>query len=94
MCAVSIGDSLTGLHNGRSFTTTGMSSDELKTVEDANCAEIFKGGWWYGHCLEANLNGHYYPGSANDHDNFGLVWKSWHGVKYSLKATKMMMRPA
>lgn len=49
------GDSLQ-YHNNMHFTTKDQDNDIHTT---SNCAESCKGGWWYGSCHRANLNGLY-----------------------------------
>ncbi|KAM5135076.1 ficolin-2-like [Mantella aurantiaca] len=44
-------------HKDMSFTTLDQDNDKRST---ANCAQQFKGGWWYNECYHANLNGLYY----------------------------------
>jgi len=76
-------------HSGRNFTTFDADYDQRP---NDNCAERFKGGWWYGRCHTANLNGLYLGGP---HDSYadGMEWLSWHGYYYSLKFTEMKIRP-
>ena len=84
------GDSLNHLHqnnNGMMFTTYDRDQD----VYWANCAEMWKGAWWYHSCHEANLNGLYLGGPVQEYAK-GITWNGWHGQKYSLKATKLMLR--
>lgn len=38
------GDGLTGLHDGAKFSTIDQDNSE----RGVNCAESYKGGWWYG----------------------------------------------
>lgn len=42
-------------------------------------------------CIEANLNGIYQVDPFNN-NYVGVIWEKWLG-DYSLKATKMMIRP-
>lgn len=42
-------------------------------------------------CIEANLNGVYRQNPWNN-NYVGIIWEKWTG-DYSLKATKMMIRP-
>ncbi|GFR75622.1 tenascin-R [Elysia marginata] len=48
------GDSL-GFHTNTQFSTFDRDNDQ----KDANCAQLYFGGWWYGKriCHECNLNG-------------------------------------
>ncbi|KAK3106413.1 hypothetical protein FSP39_019450 [Pinctada imbricata] len=79
------GDSMTS-HNGAQFYTK-----DRDTSGAIQCADRFKGGWWYKMCHAANLNGLYLSGT---HSTFadGIEWKTWHGYNYSLKFTEMKMR--
>ncbi|XP_028898093.2 fibrinogen C domain-containing protein 1 isoform X1 [Zeugodacus cucurbitae] len=84
------GDSLTGLHDGCKFSTHDQDNSERGT----NCAEVYKGGWWFGKelCLKSSLNGAYKDKSSTDYGQ-GLIWTSWHGYTYSLKYVHMAIRP-
>ncbi|XP_041372459.1 techylectin-5A-like [Gigantopelta aegis] len=82
------GDSFSG-HSGYNFTTT---DKDLDTDGSSNCAERFKGAWWYNKCYSSNLNGLYlssFPSPVSK----GLIWRAWHGLQYSLKRTTMKIRP-
>ncbi|XP_038067000.1 fibrinogen-like protein 1 [Patiria miniata] len=83
------GDSLTDSHQ-RFFTTRDQDNDDSGGL---NCAETFKGGWWYKKCkaLGSNLNGLYYS-SPSVGEYFGIQWVSWKGETYSLKSCEMKMR--
>ena len=82
------GDSLS-YHNNCPFTTVNMDNDNLP---DSNCAKKFKGAWWYKNCLYSNLNGYYYYGPMSTEAD-GVIWVTWKGNYYSLKATEMKIRP-
>ena len=81
------GDALT-YHNGVRFSTRDRDQD----TDSTNCAERFKGGWWYKNCHHSNLNGLYHEGS---HESFadGVNWKQWKGYHESLTWTEMKFRP-
>ena len=61
------GDSLS-YHNGKEFTTLYNDNDSSFT----NCAFHNGGGWWFGDCDEANLNGHW-----ADSDGKEVEWQSF-----------------
>ena len=60
------GDSLRR-HNGRHFSTYDRDNDE----SSSNCAENYKGAWWYFSCHDSDLNGKW-----GDSDWKGLNWKA------------------
>ncbi|XP_048358318.1 ryncolin-3-like isoform X1 [Sphaerodactylus townsendi] len=82
-----MGDSLT-VHNQMAFSTHERDNDISYT---ANCAELYKGGWWYKECHMSNLNGLYLKG---DHSSYadGINWKSGKGYHYSYKYIAMKVR--
>ena len=73
------------MHNGMPFSTRDRDNDN----RGGNCANIYKGGWWYNSCLAANLNGEYL-GPSGDSPS-GMVWYTLRGWK-SLQSTQMKMR--
>lgn len=79
-----------GTHDSHSFSTHDADHD---TDTSSNCAERFRGAWWYYKCHISNLNGYQHVGQ---HDSFadGINWKHWKGYHYSLQETTMMIRPA
>ncbi|XP_063437590.1 ficolin-2-like isoform X2 [Mytilus trossulus] len=87
-----LGDSLTinGTrdHNGMMFSTKDRDNDRYT---DYDCAQKYKGAWWFNACHWANLNGAYLGGP---HLTFadGIEWYTWKGYRYSLKSTKMMFK--
>ena len=89
------GDSLRS-HNGQPFTTIDNDNDILETD---NCAEKYKGGWWYRSCLNSNLNGLYLNGDhTGSQRGQGMVWKHWFedtptGLHYSFLSSVMKIRP-
>ena len=75
-------------HNGQQFSTRDQDND---VNSNENCAQQFKGGWWYVACHSSNLNGLYHGGSHTSSTD-GVNWRSWRGYYYSLKFTKMKLR--
>ncbi|XP_075542577.1 techylectin-5A-like [Dermacentor variabilis] len=79
--------------NGHNFSTFDRDNDS----GPANCAAMYRGGWWYSQCHAANLNGLNLNGP---HDSYadGIEWsvrgqpgRLYH---YSYPAIEMMIRPA
>ena len=83
-------DSLIGRHNGMMFSTFDR---EHGTHSKNNCAERFKGGWWYCDCQSSNLNGPY--GAYDDvKRNLGMTWKTWRDESVFMRFTEMKIRRA
>ncbi|XP_063594760.1 techylectin-5A-like [Penaeus indicus] len=81
------GDSVTG-HSGNRFSTKDRDHD----LADLNCAQSYKGAWWYTKCHSTNLNGVYYRGHHESYAD-GINWVNWHGHHYSLKTVTMKIKP-
>ncbi|KAG8447446.1 hypothetical protein GDO86_014797, partial [Hymenochirus boettgeri] len=81
------GDSLSG-HKNKPFSTKDRDNDASST----NCAERYRGAWWYSQCHVSNLNGLYLRGNHSSFAN-GINWKSGRGHHYSYKVTEMKFRP-
>lgn len=90
-------------HNEQQFSTLDADNDSYSPVENqnasTNCAERYRGGWWYKACHRdgSNLNGLYY--SSGDYSGKsayedGITWHLWRGLWYSLKTIEMKISPA
>lgn len=85
----SAGDALRP-HRSMYFSTKDKDNDKSKS----NCAERFKGGWWYKSCLYCNLNGEYINREDRAPHHFGIVWqKKKLGEETSLKFSEMKLKP-
>lgn len=83
-------------HEGMKFSTFDKDNDQW----EESCAEMYGGGWWYNNCQRANLNGVYYKGGKYDPGSNapyeienGVVWLTYRPADYSLKTTRMKIRP-
>ncbi|KAL5518041.1 hypothetical protein EMCRGX_G003709 [Ephydatia muelleri] len=86
------GDSMS-YHNGMKFSTYDQDND----MANENCAQSYKGAWWYKYCHESNLNGAYLgtPANGGTIPSYadGVIWlhlKDSH--YYSVKGDVMMVR--
>lgn len=80
------------LSRGCKFSTYDHDADESMS---RNCGEMYRGGWWFWDCAQANLNGEYLipPGSKSVHDiGFGgFIYYAFKGTD-TLKSSRIMFR--
>ena len=86
------GDSMS-YHNGMKFSTYDQDND----VTPQNCAQVYKGAWWYKDCHTSNLNGAYLgtPSNGGTITSFadGVIWLHLkNSYYYSVKGDVMMVR--
>ena len=81
------GDRLT-YHNGQMFSTYDQDHDSLRK----NCADEFRGGWWFKHCHNVNLNGEYLTGGVIDEIGVTWVHAKPRGGWYSFKVAEMKLK--
>ncbi|KFP79983.1 Angiopoietin-4, partial [Acanthisitta chloris] len=74
---------------GTRFSTRDADNDNCL----CKCAQMLSGGWWFDACGLSNLNGIYYPARNNIRKLNGIRWHHFQGPSYSLKGTRMMIRP-
>ncbi|KAM6248347.1 angiopoietin-4 [Porphyrio hochstetteri] len=75
---------------GTRFSTRDNDNDNCL----CKCAQMLSGGWWFDACGLSNLNGIYYPAQHNIRKLNGIRWHHFQGPSYSLKGTRMLIRPA
>ncbi|NWH22609.1 ANGP4 protein, partial [Grus americana] len=75
---------------GTRFSTRDADNDNCL----CKCAQMLSGGWWFDACGLSNLNGIYYPAQHNIRKLNGIRWHHFQGPSYSLKGTRMLIRPA
>nr|XP_020039067.1 angiopoietin-4 [Castor canadensis] len=71
------------------FSTSDADNDNCF----CKCAQMMSGGWWFDACGLSNLNGIFYPVDQHIRKLNGIRWHYFSGPSYSLRATRMMMRP-
>ncbi|XP_031139884.1 angiopoietin-related protein 3 [Sander lucioperca] len=78
---------------GMRFSVKDRNDDNHR---NSNCARSYTGGWWFNACGENNLNGRYLWSRAKGRSmrRKGIHWKPGTGPSYSLKMTKITVRPA
>ncbi|XP_063846633.1 ficolin-1-like isoform X1 [Scylla paramamosain] len=76
-------------HHYNQFST----HDDDNARSSHNCAQKYRGAFWYNDCHHSNLNGYQYVGNHTTHAD-GINWFHWKGHRYSLKRTSMMIRPS
>ncbi|KAM6939018.1 angiopoietin-related protein 3 isoform 1-T1 [Lycodopsis pacificus] len=78
---------------GMRFSTKNRNNDNHR---NANCARSYTGGWWFNACRENNLNGRYswLRAKGRSMRRKAIYWKPGTGSSYSLKMTKITVRPA
>ena len=69
------------------FSTKDQDSD----LNNASCAQHYKGAWWYNNCHASNLNGLYLNGQHASYAD-GVNWFAFRGYKYALKRTEMKVK--
>ncbi|XP_052888208.1 microfibril-associated glycoprotein 4-like [Anopheles moucheti] len=75
-------------HKNEFFSTYDQNNDKSYKYP---CAVTYGGAWWFKKCYHSHLNGEYLKGKSNQ--LAGIVWYTFRGHYYSLKSTKMMVRP-
>ncbi|XP_040895538.1 angiopoietin-related protein 3 [Toxotes jaculatrix] len=78
---------------GTRFSTKDRNHNNYRSP---NCARSYTGGWWFNGCGETNLNGRYLwlRSKGRSLKRKGLHWRPGTGPSYTLKMTKITMRPA
>ena len=75
------------LHYGMTFSTKDRDNDKTKN----NCASVYKGGWWYNHCHNVNINGLYLHNGTYINPK-GISWYNRFNEHYGMKTTEMKVR--
>ena len=79
------GDSLR-YHNRVQFSTKDRDNDE----NAGDCANHFRGAWWFKACYNSHLNGFYR--NTTKVDRSGIEWNRWKGIDL-IRRTVMKISP-
>ena len=84
------GDSISGGHslNGMAFTTHDRDNNLSSGV---NCAQHWKGGWWFNNCMWSQLNGIYHH-DTTPRGGEAVYWETFTTSTCSLKFAEMKLR--
>ena len=74
--------------NGMPFSTHDRDNDKWS---GANCAQRWKGGWWYNNCMHSQLNGIYHH-DTTPRNLEAVLWHTFIGSNHSLKFAEMKLR--
>ena len=78
-------------HSGMKFSTKNQDNDINVIRSNTNCANLYKGAWWYTNCHNSNLNGQYLSGDLTSFAD-GVIWRTFKGYYYSLKVSEMKLQ--
>ena len=83
------GDSISSGHslNGMAFSTHDRDND----LSRSNCAQDWKGGWWYNDCIWSQLNGMYHH-ATTPREYEAVYWYTFTTGTRSLKFAEMKLR--
>jgi hypothetical protein len=86
------GNSLGNYANNAFFSTVDVDNDSRSS---GACTQVYNpGGWWFTNCINSDLNGPYTSNGRARRSQGGVYWSGWRGSSYSLKTSKMMIKPA
>ena len=80
-------------HSGQEFSTVDRDNDQLTDPADqsGHCGRHYSSGFWFRACFNFNPNAPYSSQSLVPPYQ-GIIWKEWHGSRYSLKHVEMKFR--
>ena len=73
--------------NSVAFTTPDRDND---LVVGYNCAQSYKGGWWFNACTNSQLNGIYHHDTTKEGEH--VFWYTFTGFNCSLKFVEIGLK--
>uniref|UniRef100_A0A182JT07 Fibrinogen C-terminal domain-containing protein n=1 Tax=Anopheles christyi TaxID=43041 RepID=A0A182JT07_9DIPT len=85
-------NSIVGDSMNTSISQTFSTFDRDTDSSLINCADVWRGGWWFNGCGNSNLNGFYNGPTPTTISKTSMVWAAFKGNFQSLKSSIMLIR--
>ena len=86
------GNGLTMVQNSKGGVKFSTYDSDNDSHSSGNCAQIYRGGWWFANCHAGNLNGVYHRVHEKVEYAQGVCWTGISSPHYSMKGSEMKIR--